>query len=135
MPYRSELIDDGTGLLRIGTGVVKGQEIIEAAACLTSAFDPGRITHGLVDFTQVTSFEVTTQEIQTITALNMKNGEVTDAVIVAIAAPDDIAFGMSRMYGSLIAQRGWIVHTYRTMAEARAWLESELAGKGTADPS
>lgn len=123
MPYRSELIEDGTCVLRVGTGVVTGEEIINAAKALPEfAIDLSKITHGLVDLMGVTSFDVSTEEIKKISELNLKNGQHTGPVRVAVAASSHIAFGMARMYASLVSTQNWTVATFRTMEEARAWL-------------
>ena len=41
----------------------------------------------------------------------------------AIAAPNDLAFGIARMFEMLRAETEDEVHVFRSMAEARAWLE------------
>jgi hypothetical protein len=127
MPYRTALINGGTGVLRTGSGVVTGQEIIdEARAILSLVTDPARITHGLVDFTAIDGFEASADEMAQVAQVNRKNSQTVKNVLVAIAAPKDIAFGMSRMYGSLIEGSGWEVQTFRTLEQAKAWLSSRL---------
>lgn len=45
-----------------------------------------------------------------------------DASRIAIVASSDIAYGMSRMYESLMEGATTTVHTFRDMAAAEAWL-------------
>jgi hypothetical protein len=116
MTYTTELIASGTGILRTGSGVVTGQEILDAArTALTGVTDPLRFTHGLVDFTNIEGFEVSAAEMAMVAQVNRKNPGSMSNIIVAIAAPEDVAFGMSRMYGSLIDGSGWDVRTFRTI--------------------
>ena len=58
--------------------------------------------------------------------LNLKNSEAMGILHIAIVAPTDVAFGMSRMYGSMVESCGWTVTTFRTLNEARAWLVAQL---------
>ena len=126
MPYLTEVIDGGTGILRIGRGVVTGQEIIGSALDMSAGADPKRITHAIVDFTEVTSFDVTAMDVRDIAEINTKKARATGIVYIAIVAPNDIAFGMSRMYGSTLNALNWIVHTFRAMEDAEAWLNAQI---------
>ncbi len=127
MPYHSELIDDGTGVLRVGMGVLTGQELIDAARAVPSAI-PGlkNITHSLVDFTSVEVFDVSTDSIHELSKLMGKNGEMMGPMRVAIAAPTPLSFGMSRMYAALASKPGWEVQTFRTLEEAKGWLYAKV---------
>jgi len=127
MPYHSELIEDGTCVLRVGTGVLTGKEILATARALPEVVvDMSKITHGLVDLTGVTRLDVSTEEVRRISELNLKISELTGPGRIAIAASSDLAFGMSRMYGALVSTKNWTVATFRTMEEARAWLFPEV---------
>jgi len=124
MPYLTELIHEGTGLLRIGRGVLTGQEIIEVVAAFPEGIGaPERLTHCLVDLTGVTRLEVSNREIEAIVAtdnLKLKGMNLTRA---AIAAPEDLAYGVSNMYRGHASNSGIEIRVFRTLAEARAWLD------------
>ncbi len=122
-PYHSELIEDGTCVLRVGTGVLTGAEILATARALPEVVvDLSKVTHGLVDLTGVTRLDVSTEEIKKISELNLKISQLTGPGRIAIAASSDLAFGMSRMYASMVSTRNWTLATFRTMDEARVWL-------------
>ena len=61
--------------------------------------------------------------------LAARSGVTMDMVpvgIVAIVAPNDILFGLSRMWAGLAPASNLVVHVGRTREEATTWLAEEL---------
>jgi len=126
MPYLSELIHEGTGLLRIGRGVLTGQEIIDVIAAFPEGIAaPERLTHCLVDLTGVTRLEISNREIEVMVALDNQKLKGTGLTRAAIAAPEDLAYGVSNMYRGHASASGIEIRVFRTLAEARVWLYPE----------
>ncbi|MFN7959351.1 MAG: hypothetical protein U0P46_13645 [Holophagaceae bacterium] len=130
MPYFTELTHEGRGLLRIGQGVLTGREIIDAITAFPeSVAAPERLTHCLVDLAKVTRLDVSNHDLETIIALDKHHLKSTGLTRAAIAAPADLAYGISNMYRGHAAHQGLEIGVFRTLAEARAWLYSEgMAG-------
>jgi len=130
MSFQTEFIDGGTGALRIGRGVVTGQEIIDSVeSFLSTVDDPMRITHQLVDFTKVDAFDVFTEDMERAAFLALRNAKRMGKVRLAIAAPGDVAYGMCRMFGALVYRSEWSICIVRAREEAVAWLGSRLDGQ------
>lgn len=125
MAYNTEFIDEGSGILHVGQGVLTGREIIEALKTL--AADPQNfesITHGLIDLTEVAELHVSMDEVKIITEIDRGSSNIIRRARVAIAAPEDLMFGTSRMYAGMMHTPGWTIEVFRTMDQARAWLYS-----------
>lgn len=73
----------------------------------------------LIDFTDVTTFELTLTTIRAV-ARNRIFGETSRTAIVA---PQDVAFGSSRAFQAYSASHEVMV--FREMGEARCWLKLE----------
>jgi hypothetical protein len=128
MPYTMDFTKDGKGVLRKGLGVLKGQEIIEGGLALLAEERRLRgLTYGRADFTEVTSIEITPDDIHRIADTNKRMAKLNPNVVVVVIAPGDAMFGMSRMWETLAETTGWKTKVVRTAAEADAWLEAELA--------
>jgi hypothetical protein len=84
----------------------------------------GRLSH-ISDFSEVTSFAVTTHGIG---QLAESAPLVPDNLLRIVVAPQDVAFGMSRMFEMLGSSTRNAVHVVRTVAEAY-----KLAGVGALD--
>ena len=125
MPYETKLIDGGTGVLRIGHGVVTANEIIEAASTLLTILpSPEKVTHGLIDLTGLTSFEATGADAFRLLKVG-KNYSGTLKGYVAVAATKPVVYGMSRMFQTLSSQiPGMDFRVFHSVEEAKAWLRT-----------
>jgi hypothetical protein len=125
MPYLAEFIDGGKGVVRIGRNVVTGEEILLALRTWDRSLYPlEKITHALVDLTEVSALEITGDELRKIADIDKAVSQEMGPVYLAIAASRDIAFGMSRMYQGLTISTGWKVNIVRERSEAVEWLRS-----------
>jgi hypothetical protein len=126
MPYYRELINGGTGVLRSGKGFLTGKEMIELASRDRSwEIDWNRINHFILDLEAVTRFEMSSAEIREMVAIHKQNaGLLAGLRFLAIAAPQDVEFGMARMFGSLLDRSGLELRVYRTMAGVNEALAS-----------
>jgi hypothetical protein len=132
MAYTTEFVDEGRGVLHTGHGVVTGAEIIDGAARLLQAVQGGMpLRYGLVDFSGITQFTVSTPEVKTIARLNIATAEIVRDVWASIIAPSDHAFGMARMWEAYANATAWNTCVFRETDAARAWLGERLVG-GTA---
>jgi hypothetical protein len=50
------------------------------------------------------------------------------AKTIAIVAPDDVVFGVGRMFNALQPGMGWTISVFRDRSAALAWLEDKAAG-------
>jgi hypothetical protein len=132
MPYTTELIDDGRGLLHVGTRVLTGAEILAGArAAHTISGRAGKFTHGLTDLTGVTELKLTADEVRRISDEHRITARLTvQGAPVALIVSSDVVFGMVRMWQAHVDDTGWTIRLFRSRAEAEAWLSGQLAGGG-----
>lgn len=88
----------------------------------------GKADKAIWDFSRARAslrFEDIAQLTKWISANKQDRGPST----VAIVAPDDLGFGLSRTYDALLPQqqRGWTVSVFRTEDAARRWLQERSA--------
>lgn len=129
MPYETRLINGGTGIYRVGSGVVTGREMIEAARALKVSAEAKRITHSFIDVTEATEFDVSANNILELAKLANAFAAVVPVMIIALISPSDLGFGMFRTFESMADLPGWKIIVFRTREDGWAWLESEQAAK------
>lgn len=127
MPYTSFYIDDGRGVLKTGSGIVTGPQILSVARQFSlDEMRLCRLVYALVDFSEVEEMRVTPDEVRVIVEVHRKTAVFTPGILVAIFATDPLAFAISRFWHSYSGGLGWKANVLHTRSEAIAWLKEEL---------
>ena len=72
----------------------------------------------LIDLRAVTKFQVTTEEIRSLTNVTVFDQGVRRAIV----APSDLSFGLARMYQSFAIDLGHEIEVFRDFYAACEWL-------------
>ena len=135
MPYTAQYFDDGKGVHKRGYGIVTGLEIFISAMEESRDQERARkLRYGLVDFSEVTDMKVTPDDIRRIVEANRKTAVLTPGAIVAIIAPSELPYALSRLWHTLSDDLGWQANVFHTRADAIAWLRKQLLAQGDSDP-
>jgi hypothetical protein len=104
------------------SGEVREAELLEVAAKLASdpAIPPGH--RELVDLTRLEDTDVTAGALRRVAQIYADTDERPEDSRVAIVAPRDLFFGLSRMYEVYRDGSPLRLRIFRTLPEARAWL-------------
>ena len=114
------------GRLWIVSGVLSGQEIIARndAVFKTKAYEGVRWL--IIDESQVTSVDLSTEEIGTITQQNDRLAAVLPKLVTAIVIPFDLGLGMARLWEIKNERQGWSTNILRSRVEAESWVRQEV---------
>jgi hypothetical protein len=108
-------------LLRVGVGVLTGEEIIQAISSLTTTFaDPGRITQAPVELTHMTKLSVSEQEFQRIVEIDKARHQDLNITRSAVVAPDGFVFGLPCRHVGHTGLPDMEIEVIRAMKEAKA---------------
>jgi hypothetical protein len=135
MPYFSSFVDDGKGLHKTGSGIVTGAEMF--AVALSDPMDEARarkLRYGLTDFSAVTDMQVTPTHIRQLVEINRKMASYTPGGIVAVVAPGELPYALSRLWHTLADDLGWKTNVFHTRPDAIAWLRKQLLALDDSDP-
>lgn len=107
------------------TGEVSATELVDAARKLSSdeSVPPGHLE--LVDLSRVENTDVTGATLRQIAGLFAEADRRPEDSRVAIVAPGDLYFGLSRMYEVYRDPSPVRIRIFRGLAEAKAWLGIE----------
>ncbi len=121
MPYTTELTDDYMGIVHIGTGVVCGEELLEACRSTTALLQNTENFHyEFIDFTDAEELRITPDDLAEIVAQGRFAALFRpDAVIVA---PDDAISEKIQDWDRRVQDIGWKTHISRSRPDALAWL-------------
>lgn len=132
MPAKLVAIADGLVAAIVCEGDVAGGDFTAATRELLHWDDARlrKLVGGLVDQTHAASFDVEAARVQSLIGLDVQlSHRVRSGFLVAVAAPGDLQFGMSRMWQSLAEVTGWEIHVVRDRTEAMAWLRARASQK------
>ncbi len=88
---------------------------------LTPEYDPA--LDELVDLRGLSGVGVTSTGIRRLAETSVQVHRGSPAVRVAIVAPDNLVYGLSRMYGAFAEESGSEHRVFRSVEEAMDWLK------------
>jgi hypothetical protein len=104
------------------SGEVSEGELVEVASKLASdpSIPPGH--RELVDLSGIRDTDVTTAALRRVARIYAETDKRPEDSRVAIVAPADLFFGLSRMYEAFRGDSPLEIRVFRALGEARAWL-------------
>jgi hypothetical protein len=125
------LTPDGVGAVYKSSGLLTGQELLDADSRMHEEVlaNPG-IRYLLVDHGAIAEEKVDVASLRNLASRTGRFLEIIPDGMVAIVAPNDVLYGLSRMWEALVEQPGLVSRVVRTREEAVAWLRQELDRRG-----
>jgi hypothetical protein len=127
MGIEVSLTDDGVGAIYRSFGVLTSQDLLDADERLhIEIIRNPELRYLLVDHSAIPEEKVDVESLRVLAERVGENLEIIPEGLIAIVAPNDILYGLSRMWETLAEQSGLTTRVTRTRAEAVAWLKDEL---------
>jgi hypothetical protein len=104
------------------TGEVSETELLDTARKLSAdpSIPPGR--RELVDLSRIENSDVTSAALRRVAHIYSETDKQPEDSQVAIVAPGDLYYGLSRMYEAFRRSSPVEIRVFRELAEARSWL-------------
>ena len=127
MPVSVASMQEGAGLLFICTGNVTANEMLDAKARLLET--PARLREcrfAIVDLGLASSLQLSTDEVRRIADRDRELAAFTrPGLPVAVLAPNDLAYGLARMWDVFVENTGWETVIFRAREEGEAWVRQK----------
>ena len=134
MSFTAEYVDDGRGVLYVGSGTLTAPEIVAVKRELLADPDRARrLRFALVSLDEVTSFP-TPEEIRQTILLAHELARINRHAVIGIVASLDLPFGMARMWEALAFATGWAVSVFRDRTQAEEWVRATVAARAHLNP-
>ncbi len=132
MPIEFRILGDARRILTRCFGHLEGVHLLEYYRSLTAdpLYDP--TFDELFDLSDVDEVDVTSNDLRKLSHATRVGGRQGRGVRVAIVAPEDLEFGLSRMYEAFQAESANEMRVFRDPDEATKWID---APAGRTDPS
>lgn len=123
MPYTTELTKDCMGIVHVGTGVVRGQDLIDACKSTLALLQTTENFHyELIDFSDTTELRITPLDFEQIIAQDHFAALFRPEAVVVIVAPDDEIFQTVQEWDRRVQDIGWNTYIARSRVTALKWL-------------
>jgi hypothetical protein len=126
MPIELQYRDSGSGVVLICTGVVTAADFRRANEEIYSEESLDRLQYQLIDFTATEHLEVDLEEIREFATVDMAAAHQGRGLIIAVAGPDDLTFGISRMWQALASDPELRSGVFRSVPDAERWIKESL---------
>ena len=98
--------------------------------------------YALIDLTFVEGMNLNYEEVAGIVEQNKRLAAgAPPGTLLAVSSPQDLGYGIARMWEALVEQVGWETQTFRSRAEAALWIKRRAKQKfgidlgGSASPA
>lgn len=131
MPIQIEVKHRAMGVVYHCQGAVTIEDFfIAGKGFLATPEEIRKWRYSLIDLTDVESMDIHYDQVSFIVQQNDQIAAcAVPGVLLAVAAPKDIGFGLARMWEMLVERVGWETMTFRSVAEAEGWIQERLMQK------
>ncbi len=122
LPYR----DGVSGVVYLCTGVVTAAEFSKASEEVYSEERIDRLRYQLVDFTTTEHLDSNLEGTRENARIDATAANQNHNFVIAIAGPDDLTFGISRMWQAMVSDSDLRTGVFRSMPDAERWIKDTL---------
>ncbi|MCH7645204.1 MAG: hypothetical protein IH974_10250 [Myxococcales bacterium] len=126
MPIELRYRDDGSGVVYICTGVVTAADFFKASEEVYSEERIDRLRYQLVDFTATEHLDSNLEDTRTNAEIDVVAANQNPNFIIAIVGPDDLTFGLSRMWEAMVSHSDLRTRVFRSIPDAERWIKDTL---------
>ena len=126
MPVQINVLDDGEGIEFISSGIVTGEEVIEANKKVYTREDPLRMKYKIVDRTGCTEYRVSSKDVQILADQVRMAAKINPNFLIAVVSATDLQYGVTRMWQAYIDDLDIKTMAFRDRKSAEEWIQEEL---------
>ena len=133
MPVEVEIQADG-GVVIVGSGVLTGVEIHASNARIYATREQILAQrYQITDLRAVERLDVEVEDVRRIAAQDRAAAAINPRILSVVIGSQDIAYGLARMWAAYVEPAPFETAVFRTMEEARTWLEERVGSAHAGD--
>jgi len=131
MPIEIKDCDGGIGVRLVFQGVVSDKEYLESLERHLTQDNERfkKYRYSLTDLSALTEVNVTNATIQQVAYLCEEASKINPDPLVAFFADNDLFYGLSRMFETLVMNTNWETMAFRSRNEAVEWIRERVREK------
>ena len=126
MTIKVKFLDNGFGGEMIASGIVTGEEIIEALKEIYNEENLDKLKYRIIDRTNCTEYRVCPEEIEKIADMDDKASIINPNLMIAVISTTALQYGMTSMWQSCLKNNVFITKNFPDRISADKWIKSYI---------
>ena len=127
MTVRINYLDGGIGIELIASGIVSGDEVLEAHKEIYNEENLHRQRYRIIDRTSCDYYCVRPEEIEQIAELDINAAKINPNIVIALVSATDLQNDMARIWQIYVEKSPLATRIFRDRQSAVAWIKEQLS--------
>lgn len=124
MTVKVNILENGEGVEIVATGTVNGREIIQAQEQIYDEKYLAKQRYHIIDKSKCTEFDVTVNDIMSISKFDKKASAINPNIIIAIVESESLRFSLSNLWQAKVNDFISKTKSFTNRHEAMAWINA-----------
>jgi hypothetical protein len=121
-----KFIDNDSGIICNIIGAVTLDDFLQAAKTAYTVEKIKKQKYQIIDFTRCTEFNLTPADMREIAQLDKTVALQKNDILIALIAPTDLAYGMTRIYYAYAEASSLGIQIFRSREQADEWIHKKI---------
>jgi hypothetical protein len=126
MTIQVNYLENGIGIEIIASGIVTGEEVIEAHKEIYNEENFKKQKYKIVDRTDCTKYQVYPEDIEKIAEMDDEASRINPNLIIAVISTTSLQHGMTRMWQAYMKNNVFITKNFQDRISADNWINSYI---------
>ena len=126
MPIQINYLDKGTGIEIIASGIVTGEQIINANKEIYNEENLYKQRYQIIDRSHCSKYEVFAEEIEAIAEIDNQASEKNPNIIIALVSTTSIQYGMTEMWRAYLKNDLFVTRNFLDRESANKWIKTYI---------
>ena len=126
MTIQVNYLENGIGIEIIASGIVTGEEVIEAHKEIYNEENFKKQKYKIVDRTDCTKYQVYSEDIEKIAEMDDEASRINPNLIIAVISTTSLQHGMTRMWQAYMKNNVYIIKNFQDRINADNWINSYI---------
>jgi hypothetical protein len=126
MTIQVNYLENGIGIEIIASGIVTGEEVIEAHKEIYNEENLKKQKYKIVDRTDCTEYQVYAEDVEKIAEMDDEASRINPNLIIAVISTTSLQHGMTRMWQAYLKNNVYITKNFLDRISADNWINSYI---------
>ena len=126
MTIQVNYLENGIGIEIIASGIVTGEEVIEAHKEIYNKENLKKQKYKIIDRTDCTKYQVYPEDIEKIAEMDDEASRINPNLIIAVISTTSLQHGMTRMWQAYMKNNVFVTKNFLDRISADNWINSYI---------